>query len=259
MPLHVERAGDHGPTVVLVHGSGPPGWGAWEPVRPLADRFRLVVPHRSGYPPNPPLARIDFEIQADEIAELIEPGAHLVGHSYGGVVSLLAAARAIGRVRSLTVIEPPAFGVARGNAAVEELITTLHTIAATVPEPRARLAAFLGAVGSTAKVPDPLPPAGEALVRAGDAERPPEEANLDFATIRGAGLPVLVISGGHMEAFEVVADAIARELDAARAILPGAGHSVQRLGPAFNDRLAAFVDAAEAGTSGAPGGDRVDH
>jgi len=28
-------------------------------------------------------------------------------------------------------------------------------------------------------------------------------------------------------------------------VLPGRGHSVQRIGPAFNQRLAAFIDAAE--------------
>ena len=35
---------------------------------------------------------IDFEVQAGELLELLEPGDHLFGHSYGGVVSLLAAA-----------------------------------------------------------------------------------------------------------------------------------------------------------------------
>ena len=35
------------------------------------------------------------------------------GHSYGGVIALLAAARTPERLRSLTVIEPPAFEVAR--------------------------------------------------------------------------------------------------------------------------------------------------
>lgn len=111
--LHVERAGDDGPTVVLVHGSGSPGWGTWQAQRPLADTFQLVVPHRSGYPPNPPLDGIDFDLQTDEIAALLDPDAHLVGRSYGGVVSLLAASRVAERVASLTVIEPPAFGVAR--------------------------------------------------------------------------------------------------------------------------------------------------
>ena len=74
-----------------------------------------------GYPPNPPLERIDFEEQAAEIAELLQPGDHLVGHSYGGVISLLAAASrpALG---SLTVCEPPAFGVARGDPAVEDFL-----------------------------------------------------------------------------------------------------------------------------------------
>jgi citrate synthase len=36
-----------------------------------------------------------------------------------------------------------------------------------------------------------------------------------------------------------------RRLDADRAVLPGAGHSVQRLGEPFNDVLANFVERAE--------------
>ena len=88
------------PTVVLVHGSVTPGWATWEAQRPSAGRYRLVVPHRTGYPPNPPLERIDFEVQAGEIAELVDPGTHLVWHSYGGVVSLLAAGLAPERIAS---------------------------------------------------------------------------------------------------------------------------------------------------------------
>lgn len=38
-----------------------------------------------------------------------------------------------------------------------------------------------------------------------------------------------------------------RRLGAARAVLPGAGHSVQRLGEPFNAPPAAFVDRAEQG------------
>src|SRR2546427_11424789 len=108
--------------VMLVHGSVLPGWGTWAAQRPLADDYQLIVPYRTGYPPNPPLERVDFEVQAGEIAELIEPGTHLVGHSYGGGVSLPAAAQVPGRLRSLTGIGPPAFGAARGNPAVEALV-----------------------------------------------------------------------------------------------------------------------------------------
>src|SRR5918995_4795802 len=104
--MHVERLGS-GPRLVLVHGSVAPGWLTWNAQKPLAERFELVVPTRSGYPPNAALEEIDFEAQADELTELLEPGDHLAAHSYGAVVSLLAAARV--RLASLTVVEPPAF------------------------------------------------------------------------------------------------------------------------------------------------------
>src|SRR3989442_10735625 len=108
--------------VMLVHGSVLPGWGTWAAQRPLADEYQLIVPYRTGYPPNPPLERIDFEVQAGAIAELIEPGTHLVGHSYGGVVSMLAATQVPEGLRSLTVIEPPAFGPARRDPDVEAIL-----------------------------------------------------------------------------------------------------------------------------------------
>ena len=47
---------------------------------------------------------------------------HVVAHSYGGVISLLAAAMRPEAVRSLTLVEPPAFGVARGHPAVEDFV-----------------------------------------------------------------------------------------------------------------------------------------
>ncbi len=243
MDLHVERAGDSGPTLLLIHGNGPPGWGAWGDVRPLADRYRLIAPHRGGYPPNPPLDRIDFDQQADELAEFVEPGTHLVGHSYGGVIALVMAGRIGDRLRSLTVAEPPAFGLVRGNPAAEAIISDLERLGEAGGDPRSQLVAFMRTVGATTEVPDPLPPGGEQLVQAGNAQRPPWEARFDFAAIRAAGMPVLVITGGHSDAFEAVGDVTERELGAERAVLPGRGHSVQRVGQAFNERLATFIDA----------------
>jgi pimeloyl-ACP methyl ester carboxylesterase len=119
--VHVEVVGQ-GPRLVLVHGSVGFGQEVWAPQRRLAERFTLVVATRSGYPPNPPLVRIDFEDQARELADLLEPGDHLVGHSYGGVVSLLAAGLSPELLRSLTVMEPPAFGVALDDPAVREFL-----------------------------------------------------------------------------------------------------------------------------------------
>src|SRR6188472_1202720 len=57
---------------VLIHGSGGNADSAWGPVRPLGKRFELVTPNRGGYPPNPPLERIDFDRQADELAPLLQ-------------------------------------------------------------------------------------------------------------------------------------------------------------------------------------------
>jgi len=107
------------PRVVLVHGSVVSGDVTWAQQRPLADRFELVIPNRRGFPPGGDVEHVDFEEEADWLDLLVEPGTHLVGHSYGGVISLFAAARYADRLRSLTVVEPPAFGVARGNAAAD--------------------------------------------------------------------------------------------------------------------------------------------
>ena len=77
---------------------------------------------------------VDFEEHAVLVAAALGDGAHLVGHSYGGVISLLAAAAAPGRVRSLTVIEPPALGVARGNPAADAFLTRPYRAPFIVPE-----------------------------------------------------------------------------------------------------------------------------
>ena len=234
--MHVERLGS-GPRLVLVHGSVAPGWLTWNAQKPLADRFELVVPTRSGYPPNPALDEIDFDVQAEEIAGLLEPGDHLAAHSYGAVVSLLAAAQA--PLASLTVVEPPAFGVARGDPAVEEFLANFE--AGAPNDPRAYLEFFLPLVGSSLNLRDPLPPAIEAGARAALAERSPDQAVIPLDELAAAPFPKLVVSGGHNAAFDAVCDVLEERLGAQRAVLPGAGHSIPRLGEPFNALLEAFV------------------
>ena len=237
--MHVERLGS-GPRLVLVHGSVAPGWLTWNAQKPLADRFELVLPIRSGYPPNPPLDSIDFEAQAEELAALLAPGDHLAAHSYGAVVSLLAAAQA--PLASLTVVEPPAMDVARGDPAVEAFLAQFE---AGVPEePRAYLEFFLPLVGSSLALRVPLPPAIEAGARAAIAERSPDQATIPLDEVAAAPFPKLVVSGGHHAAFDAVCDVLEERLGAQRAVLPGAGHSVPRLGEPFNTRLEAFVQNA---------------
>src|SRR3954471_10865541 len=89
------------PRILFVHGSVANGDLTWAAQRPLAGRFELVVPNRRGFPPNGDVARVDFEDEAVWLDAWVTPGTHLVGHSYGGVISLFAAARYADRLRSL--------------------------------------------------------------------------------------------------------------------------------------------------------------
>jgi pimeloyl-ACP methyl ester carboxylesterase len=224
--------------VVLVHGSVGTGAVTWSAQKPLAGRFELVIVERSGYPPNPPLDRIDFAEQAAELRDLLRPGDHLVGHSYGGVVAMLAAADA--ELRSLAVNEPPAFSLARGDPAVEEFLAKMER---APKEPREYLEYFLPLVGVSMDLPDRLAPSLEAATRAAMVERPPHEAEIPLRELAAAPFPKLVVTGGHNAALDPVADVLERELPAARAVLPGAGHNLPRA-PGYNEALTAFLDAA---------------
>jgi pimeloyl-ACP methyl ester carboxylesterase len=73
--------------------------------------------------------------------------------------------------------------------------------------------------------------------------RSPSEADPDLDAIAAAGLPVLVVSGGHHPAIEAICDGLAERLHARREIVPGAGHAVPRA-PGFNEVLEGFLRSA---------------
>ena len=224
-----------------MHGSVVDGELTWAEQKPLAERWTLIVPDRPGYGESPDVEREDFEADAPLVAELLGDGAHLVGHSYGGVVALLAAAARPEAVWSLTLVEPPAFGVARGDPAVEALVSDFAEYWRTGPsDPEAFLRGFLERVGSNARLPSPLPSRFERGARVLRTERGPWEAEIPLDDLGAAPFRKLVISGGHSEAFEAVCDVLAERLHAERAVIRGAGHSVQRTGR-FNERLERFL------------------
>jgi pimeloyl-ACP methyl ester carboxylesterase len=247
--LHVERWGDDGQQVLLVHGSVMGGAASWVGQRPLAERWRLVVLDRRGYYPNPPALEEDFEADAEDVAELLGQGAegmHLVGSSYGGVVALLAAARRPEAVRSLAVIEPPAMGVAIEDPGVFRFATDMQKYWADGPrEPEAFLRGFLERAGSSASLPSPLPPQLDQNARLLMNQRDPAEARIPLSPLRRAPFPKLVVSGAHSPVFDRICDALQAGLWAERAVIPGAGHSVQRAGAPFNERLEQFLNDAE--------------
>ncbi len=244
--LDVARAGS-GPPVVLVHGSVVGARRTWRRQLPLSEHWALCMPNRPGFANSPPLERGDFEREAPLIAELLGDGAHLVGHSYGAVIALYAAALRPGAVRSLTVSEPGCLRMAAGDPRVDAAIAggeLLYGGAGTFT-PLEFLQAFRGGVGSTHETPAEL--SGELLhgTRLLMRERPPWEADPPLEMLRGAPFPKLVISGGHSPVFEAVCDAIAGGLRAQRATIPGRAHTIPATGAAYNARLHAFLSAAE--------------
>jgi pimeloyl-ACP methyl ester carboxylesterase len=235
------------PRLLLVHGSVVNADLTWNAQKPLADRFEIVAPNRRGFPPGPDVERVDFEDEAVWLEQFLEPGTHLVGHSYGGVVSLLAAARRPSLLRSLTVIEPPAFGVARGVPAADEFVARIDEHWTRGPrDPAEFLRGFLALVGSSIPPGDFSPELLQGA-RTLMVERSPAEAVIPFDELARAPFPKLVVSGGHSPAFDAVCDVLEKRLGAERAVLPGAGHSVQRLGEPFNELLASFVARAASG------------
>jgi pimeloyl-ACP methyl ester carboxylesterase len=229
--------------LVLVHGSVGNGAATWGAQLPLGERYELEVLDRPGFPPGPPVERVDFDTDADWLAERLRPGDHVCGHSYGGVVCLLAAAR-YPKLRSLTVIEPPATRAAAGDPAADAFAAGAIDLWTNGPrDPEAFLRAFLDAVGSAWQPPSPLPPDVERGARILMAERGPWEAEIPVEQLRVLALPTLVVSGGHHAAFDAICDSLERELRAERAVVRGAGHSAQRA-PSFNDALVAFLERA---------------
>jgi len=235
--------------IVLVHGSVVGGRATWrEQRRAGVEGAELVVVERPGFAPGP-LEDVDFDDHADWLVERLVPGDHLVGHSYGGVVCLLAAARARprGTLASLTVIEPPCTRVALDDPVVAAFAregAALYARARDL-EPEAFLRTFLEAVGSDWDPPSPLPPELEQGVEALMRERGPWEAEIPLAELASLRLPTLVVSGDHSRAYEAICDVLERELHAERVVIPGHGHNPQ-LSPAFTGALLDVVARAAA-------------
>jgi pimeloyl-ACP methyl ester carboxylesterase len=244
--LEIDHVGS-GPTVLFVHGSVVGAMRTWREQLPLAADWSLSRPNRPGFGASPPLPRGDFEVEAPLFAELLGDGAHLVGHSYGAVIALHAAALRPRAVLSLTVSEPGCLRVAAGAPGVDQQVAHGELLYQQAPElePLEFLHAFRGGVGSTHETPARL--SGELLdgVRLLMRERPPWESQPPLQELARAGFPKLVVSGGHSPVFEAVCDAVAARLGAQRAVISGRGHTIPATGAAYNERLHAFLGETE--------------
>jgi pimeloyl-ACP methyl ester carboxylesterase len=215
------------------------GPATWARQRELSARWTLVVPSRRGFVPNPPTTFSDYEADTDDVAELLGDGAHLVGHSVGGLIALMAAERRPEAVRSLCLFEPAAEALARGDPDVEAVIERSEQLLRNPgDDPRAFLAVFLEAlmgVGASS-LPDPLPADMEQHARLTMRERPPWDWPVPTAAAAAASWPKIVVSGGQARDREAICDATAVAIGAERVVLKGAGHLVPRA-PGCNELL----------------------
>lgn len=134
--MAVEVLGD-GDDVVLVHGALSWGRDTFAAQLPLADRVRLHVVDRRGYvAAGPPVeGAVGWPVDVPDLVALLEElgGAHLVGHSYGGVDALIVAGQRPDLVRSLVVVEPPVYDLA-DDAEVTALAARIGEVFARGPQ-----------------------------------------------------------------------------------------------------------------------------
>jgi pimeloyl-ACP methyl ester carboxylesterase len=244
--LDVERIGS-GPPVLLVHGSIVDASRTWRAQRELAERWALTIPNRPGFADSPPLQRGDFELEAPLFAELLEGGSHLVGHSYGAVIALLAAALRPDDVRSLIVSEPGLLRLAAGDPVGDAMLERGEQMYRAGPQlaPAEFLRMFRAGVHSAHETPEELPGWLEHGATLAKHERPPWEAEPPFGELERAPFPKLVISGGHSPVFETVCDTLAERIGAERRILAGRQHTIPTLGEPYNACVEEFMRCAE--------------
>jgi pimeloyl-ACP methyl ester carboxylesterase len=221
---------------VLVHGGGAGGAYAFARQQPLAADYRLLLPDRPGTGASPADGPEDAGRDGQLVADLLDSGAHLVGHSYGAVAAMVAAARRPEAVRSLTLIEPPVFQLASDDPVVAAYQQELRS-AIGDPDPAERVRRFLRSAGVPSDVPEPLPPPLRHLAETLATMRQPWDVPLDVPALLALPVTKTVVSGAHRDAFERLSDRLAELIGADRAVLPGAGHAVQDTGEPFNTLL----------------------
>lgn len=231
-----------GTPVVLVHGSLATGADEWQAQRPLADEgFQLVVPDRRGYGRSPAADGEDCLRDAEDIADLMGDGAHLVGHSYGGLGVLLAAARRPDVTLSVTLLEPGVFTLGQHHPAARSLVADVRRLWDQDLPDEEWVVHFLTTIGSEPETLSPeLLAAAVPLVPVVRRGRPIWESELPLEELAAAPFPKLVVSGNHSAGFDAMCDDLAGRIGASRMVVAGAGHEIQFTGRPLNEALLAL-------------------
>ncbi len=271
LPINTVHHGEVGPDVLVVHGGVQGGLGGGPATfgqqRSLASQgWRLSFVERPGFGGSPSRGVDDMLADAVWIAEMLGDGAHLIGHSWGGAEALLAAHRRPEAVRSLVLIEPALHALALADAEVAAdpiargHMQSLGALMMSANSPAEYGLAFARSLGPTGggEAPDldalardetRTTALGCALLQARMA--PPDVLRQAAETIAGAGVPVLVVSGGWSPVFDVVGDVVARMTKGRYVTVASPNHFPQSENShEFNRVVDSFMRAAEASRNG---------
>jgi len=207
--LYTETFGGGDPAL-FVHGSGSWGIDTFGGQRDLADEFCLIMLDRRGYGQSPATASMGWQTDKDDVADLLADlgNAHLVGHSTGGTVALLAAAMVPHTIRSLIVVEPTVWGIADLTDSPPERPAAYHDVWIRAQDLPAR--DFLIAITEVTGVQDAEAMISASWAQSTEADRAAAEAMrheswagrapIDVATLAAADFPKVVVVGGWDQA-----------------------------------------------------------
>jgi pimeloyl-ACP methyl ester carboxylesterase len=226
--IHVywEINGTVGDPMVLVHGS----WGDhqnWASVVPALSRsFRVLTYDRRGHsrserPPGQGSVREDVADLAALLEELRHSPAHVVGNSFGASIVLRLAAERPELFRSLTVHEPPLFGLLKDEpnakqalAAVQERMSAVVSLLMAgdwMGGARRFVDTIAFRPGAWPELPEEV---RETFVVNGptwlDEINDPEALEIDLGGLRGFAAPALLTVGNQSpEFFTLVVERVA--------------------------------------------------
>ena len=238
-----------GDPVIFVHGSTGDLRGWLEHLALAADRYRTIAYSRRGHYPNAwPADYSDCtpEVHAADLAALISAlgygPVHLVGHSYGALVSLVLAAQRPELVRTLVLGEPPLFPWLTATPAGEALLTAFLADVweqarrtCQQGELKAGMRIFIdGVMGEGAFDQCPAPVQAEMMDNAAEMvvelETPPDTvfSTLSRDDVRGVSLPTLLLSGELSPSlFRDVIDELAAVMPQAElGVIPSVSHDL---------------------------------
>jgi pimeloyl-ACP methyl ester carboxylesterase len=228
----------------------------------LAERgWQLILPDRPGHgrsrdPGRPDDAEADGALVAQLLRSAAGERTHLVGHSFGACVALAATAQVLEAVCSLTLIEPAMMRLAMNKPVVLRFGLRMLGALFLSLSAESRMRRFSKLVNIPPELrsesdADEVERVGKAISRLKVPSK--ETLQRQLESVKSAGIPLLVVSGGWSPAFEAVSDSVAEMGAGRRLVIASPHHFPQQVSDEFNQELAKFMQQSESKTSGVQG------